>query len=74
MFVWYLILWKQFISEIREINPTRNLRLLQYFKFSDGSMIKRASGGCEMYCHDLEVVGLNAGIVELGGGGCSPFD
>ena len=28
-FTWYLILWKQFI---RKINPTRNLRLLQYHK------------------------------------------
>ena len=28
MFAWYLISWKQFI---RAINPTQNLRLLQYF-------------------------------------------
>ena len=28
MFVWFLILRKQFIREIHEINPTRNLRLL----------------------------------------------
>ena len=30
MFAWYLILRKHFIHEICEINPTRNLRLLQY--------------------------------------------
>ena len=29
MFAWYLILRKQFIHEIHEINPTQNLRLLQ---------------------------------------------
>ena len=30
MFTWYLISRKQFIREIREINPTENLRLSQY--------------------------------------------
>ena len=29
MLTWYLILWKQFAREIRKINPTWNLRLLQ---------------------------------------------
>ena len=29
MFVWYLILRKQFIRKIRKINPTQNLRLLK---------------------------------------------
>ena len=29
MFAWYLISRKQIIHEIREINPTQNLRLLQ---------------------------------------------
>ena len=30
-FAWYLISQKQFICEIHKINPTQNLRLLQYF-------------------------------------------
>ena len=30
-FAWYLSSWKQFVREIRKINPTLNLRLLQYF-------------------------------------------
>ena len=30
MFGWYLISRKQFMREIHEINPTQNLRLLQY--------------------------------------------
>ena len=29
MFTWYLISQKQFIREIRKLNPTQNLRLLQ---------------------------------------------
>ena len=30
MIAWYLILLRQFIHEIHKINPTLNLRLLQY--------------------------------------------
>ena len=32
MFAWYIISGKEFIREIREINPTQNLRLLQHVK------------------------------------------
>ena len=32
-FSWYLISQKQFMGEIREINPMQNLRLLQYLIF-----------------------------------------
>ena len=30
MFAWYLVLQRQFICKIREIDPTQNLMLLQY--------------------------------------------
>ena len=47
MFVWYLTSRKQFICEIREINPTQNLRLLQYVHqicYSSWT----SGGGCRM--------------------------
>ena len=34
-FAWYLISRKQFISEFCNINPARNLRLLQYSSYSE---------------------------------------
>ena len=39
MFVWYLISRKQFIQEIREINPMKNLRLLQYYLATKAVML-----------------------------------
>ena len=39
VFVWYLISLKQFIQEIREINPMKNLRLLQYYLATKAVML-----------------------------------
>ena len=62
---WWRIIWSCHWSVWNHLRPLRQCGSISLFKSRMAKWLGQASQGHEMYCHDLEILGLNPDQVKL---------